>query len=94
MAQRRQIRLHDVPKPIFANSIVFVPNPVTQRPYLMPWLIRHESGSKVTEFGSGLANPFEAPLNGIIGLTIFLERHQIHASGVAENGLGVLDDIF
>jgi hypothetical protein len=66
--------LYDVPKPVFPDGVVLVTQAVAERSYLLPGLARHKSRGQVTQFGRRFADPFEAPLNRIVGFLILLKR--------------------
>ncbi len=86
--------MHDVPKPVFADGVILVPQTVSERPYLLPGLARYKGCGLVPQFSRRFADPFETPLNRIVGFTVFLERGSIHSGDVLLNRLRVFNDVF
>jgi len=57
-AQRRQVDLHNVPKPIFPDGVVFVAQAVAERSDLLPRLTGDKGCGQIAQFRCGFANPF------------------------------------
>ena len=81
-AQSREIDLHDIPKPIFPDEIILVTQAVSGRSYLVPGMARHESPGQITLFSRSFADPFEAPLNSIVGFPVSPECRHVHAGDI------------
>jgi hypothetical protein len=70
-AQRRHIDLHDVPKSVFPDGVVLVPQAVSDRSYLLPGLTRHKGRGQIARFSRSFVDSFETTLNRIVGFWSF-----------------------
>jgi hypothetical protein len=77
------------------------------QPYLPGWrrtrpaavsertgLARHKGCCRIAQFSRRFADPFQTPLNRIVGFLVFRERGSIHTGDVSLNRLRVFDDVF
>jgi hypothetical protein len=68
--------------------------PVSKRTYFLPRLIGRQSRSQFSQLRRRFADPLQTTLDGIIGLLVLHERHEVHPGNVRLDGLRVLDDVF
>ena len=67
--------------------------PVSHAADVASGLIRREFGRVPAQTLRGLADPFQAALDGVTRLSVALNRLPVHANQVGFDPLGVLDDV-
>lgn len=70
-----------------------MPEYVAKRLDPLPRLTRHDQRRSLPHFGNCFADSLETSLHGIIGLSVVLELHEIHALHVKEDRSRVLNNV-